>query len=212
MSQFDNYFKAVDVFKEILMERREKTRSEAERIERRPPPERFEAVEPPLSPTRWCDNDLFTAGYPAGWLETTPTEGPIEGSPPVLVLRRDQGTGVPDNSGSRGVIRCFRMTDGATEEEFLDLAYSIAEVRARSLRATLVDPERLLSVNGAYCYTFQVQGKLQLKTFQTIPNAITEVHLLHANQVFMMQLASDPQYHDDYRQAVGTLLGTLRWK
>lgn len=71
---------------------------------------------------------------------------------------------------------------------------------------------RLLSVNGAYCYTFQVEGKLQLKTFQTIPNAITEVHLLHANQVFMMQLASDPQYHDDYRQAVGTLLGTLRWK
>jgi hypothetical protein len=211
MTQFGNYFKFLDVVKDILKERNEGTQSEVDRITRRPRPEQFEAVEPPLPPTQWCDNDLFTAGYPAGWFETTPTEPPIEGSPPVLVLRRDQVTGLPDDLGSRGVIRCFRV-DRATEEEFLDMAYGLAEVRARSLRATVVDPERFLSVDGAYCYTLQVQGTLQIRPFHTVPSAITEAHLFHAGQVFMMQLESDPQHHDDYRQALGTVLGTLRWK
>jgi hypothetical protein len=104
------------------------------------------------------------------------------------------------------------MTDGASEGEFLDTAYGMAEVRARSLRATVVDSERLLSVDGAYSYTLQVQGTLQIKPFHIVPSAITEVFLLRANQVFMMQLESDPQPHNDFRQALGTVLGTLRWK
>jgi hypothetical protein len=210
MSQFGNYFKAVDVIKELIEERNETKLSEAERIARRPRPERFEAVEPPLPPTRWCENDLFQAGYPAGWVETTPTEAPIEGSPPVLVLRREQAAGLPDDLGSLGVIRCFRV-EKATEEEFLDMAYGWAEVRARALRSTVVDPERFVSVDGAYCYTLQVQGPLQIKPFHTVPGAITEAHLFHAEQIFMMQLASNPQHHDDYRQALGTVLGTLCW-
>jgi hypothetical protein len=212
MSQFSNYFKFLDVAKEILEERNEKKLSDAERIARRPRPEQFEAVEPPIPPTQWCDNDLFTAGYPAGWFETTPTEPPIEGSPAVLVLRRNPVTGMPDDLESRGVIRCFRMTDRATEDEFLDVANGMAEVRGRSLRATVVDPERFLSVDGAYCYAFQVQGTLQIRPFQTVPSAITEAHLFHLNQVFMMQLESAPQHHEDYRQALGTVLGTLHWK
>jgi hypothetical protein len=53
---------------------------------------------------------------------------------------------------------------------------------------------------------------LQIKAFQTVPSGITEVHLFHADQVFMMQLESDPQHHDGYRQALGTVLGSLRWK
>jgi hypothetical protein len=212
MSQFSNYFKFLEVAEDFLKERNETKRSEADRIEQRPRPEQFEAVEPPLPPTRQCDNDLFTAGYPDGWFETTPTEPPIEGSPAVLVLRRDQVTGVPDDLGSRGVIRCFRMTDGANEEEFLDTAYGMAEVRGRSLRATVVDPVRLLSVDGAYSYTLQVQGTLQIRPFHTVPSAITEVFLFHEDQVFMTQLESDPQSHDDYRQALATVLGTLHWK
>jgi hypothetical protein len=211
MNQFGNYFKLLDVIEGIVKGKNEKNESEAERIARRPSPERFEAVEPPVPPTQWCDNDLFTAGYPAGWFETTPTEPPIEGSSPVLVLRRDQVTGMPDDLGSRGVIRCFRV-DSATEDDVLDMAYGLAEARARSLRATVVDSERLLSVDGAYCYTFQVQGTLQIKPFQTVPSAITEVHVFHADQVFMLQLESDPQHHESYRQAVGAVLGSLRWK
>jgi hypothetical protein len=211
MNQLANYFKLVDVIEEIVKRRNQRNESEADRIARRPSPERFEAVEPPVPPIQWCDSDLFTAGYPAGWFETTPTEPPIEGSTPVLVLRRDQVTGTPDDLSSRGVIRCFRVGK-ATEDDFLDMAYGLADVRARSLRATVVDPERLLSVDGAYCYTFQVQGMLQIKAFQTVPSAITEVHLFHADQIFMMQLESDPQHHHGYRQAVGTVLGSLRWK
>jgi hypothetical protein len=108
MNQFSNYFKFLEVAEDFLKVRNDTKQSEAERIERRPRPEQFEAVEPPVPPTQWCDNDLFTAGYPAGWFETTPTEPPIEGSSPVLVLRRDV-TGMPDDLGSRGVIRCFRV-------------------------------------------------------------------------------------------------------
>jgi hypothetical protein len=212
MTQFGNYFKFLDVVKDVLKERNDETVSKADRIARRPRPEQFEPVESPTPPTQWCENDLFTAGYPAGWFETTPTEPPIEGSPAILVLRRDQVTGLPDDLGSRGVIRCFRMADRATQEEFLNMAYGLAEVRARSLRANVVDPERFLSVDGAYCYTFQVRGTLQIRAFHTVPSAITEVFLFHAGQVFMMQLESDPQHHDDYRQALGTVLGTFRWK
>jgi len=211
MDQFDNYFRFLDVAEQFLLRRKAAAQSRAERIARRPRPGQFEAVEPLLPPAHWCDNDLFLAGYPAGWLETTSTEQPIEGSPPVLVLRREQVTGVPDHGVSRGVIRCF-WSMSATEEEFLDSAYDLPEARTRALRATVVDPIRLLSVDGAYCYTFQLQGTLQLRPFHTIPSSITEVFLLHASQVFMMQLASDPHYHDGYRQAVSTVLGTLRWK
>jgi hypothetical protein len=70
----------------------------------------------------------------------------------------------------------------------------------------------LLSVDGACSYTLQVKGTLQIRPFHTVPSAITEVCMFHVNQVFMMQLESDPQPHDDYRQALGTVLGTLRWK
>ena len=129
----------------------------------------------------------------------------------MLVLRREQVTGVPDHGVSRGVIRCF-WSMSATEEEFLDSAYDLPEARTQALHARLVDPLRPLSVDGAYCYTFQLQGKLQISPFRTIPSVITEAFLFHASQVFMLQLASDPQYHDGYRQAISTVLGTLRWK
>jgi hypothetical protein len=211
MSQFSNYFKFLDVAKELLKERNETKLSESERIARRPPPDRFEAVEPPLSPAQWSDNALFTAGSPAGWSETTPNEARIEGSLPVLVLRREQLNGPPEEVDSRGVIRCFRV-ESATEEQFLDTGPGIAEVRARALSMSVVEPERYLSVDGAYCYSFRVQGMLQIKPFHSVPSAITEVHLFHAGQLFMMQLESDPQFHDDYRQTVATVLGTLRWK
>jgi hypothetical protein len=109
------------------------------------------------------------------------------------------------------VIRCF-WVESASEDDFLDSVYGLAKVRARALRGTVVDAERLLSVDGAYCASFEIQWRHQIKPFQTVPGMITEVHLHHANQLYMMQLESDPQHHESYRQAVGTVLGSLRWK
>jgi hypothetical protein len=51
MNQFGNYFKLLDVIEGIVKGKNEKNESEAERIARRPSPERFEAVEPPVPPT-----------------------------------------------------------------------------------------------------------------------------------------------------------------
>ncbi len=209
MNGLDKAIKFLDVAEGVLKQRNENAEASREREQRRPGPEQFEAVETSLPATQTCDNSLFTAGYPAGWFETTPTEQPIEGSPPVLVLRRHASADTPDD---RGVIRCFPMAASVTEGEFFDSAYGMPEARARALRASLVDTEHFLAVDSAYCITFQVQGKLQIRAFQSVPSAITEVLLLHAGQVLMMQLESDPQYHDAYRQAIGTVLGTLRWK
>lgn len=213
MSGIGNAIKFFDVCEEILRKKKGNGEANHERERRRPRPEQFEAVgPPPVPPAQWCDNSLFTAGYPVGWFETTPTEPPIEGSLPVLVLRRSETTGIPDDLGTRGVIRCFPSGGSITVDEFLDSAAGMAEARARALRAALVDPERFLMVDGAYCMTFQVEGKQQIRAFQSVPSAITEVLLLHADQLLMMQLESDPQCHEEYRQTVGTVLGTLSWK
>jgi len=139
------------------------------------PIDRFDPVEPPLSPTAWAENAMFTVGYPQGWYDTTPTEPTIEGKPALLVLRRDQATGRPSNEASRGVIRCFSSAR-TTQGEFFAAAEQLAEARARSLQARLVAPLRFVRAGGAPCYTLQVQGTIQIRAFHSIPSTITEVH------------------------------------
>lgn len=175
------------------------------------PIERFDPVEPPISPTAWAENALFTVGYPPGWHDTTPTEPRIEGQPALIVLRRDETTGLPGDVASRGVIRCF-SSSRTTQGDFFAAAEKLADLRARSLRARLVEPLRFVRAGGAPCYTLQVEGTIQIRAFQSVPSAITEVHMFHEGEWLMMQLESDPKFHAGYQQVLATVLGTLSWR
>jgi hypothetical protein len=174
------------------------------------PIDRFEVIEPPIPATGTSENPSFSAGFPLGWYDTTPTEGRIEGKPALLVLRRDDTTGLPSDMESRGVIRCFSHAKGSPNE-FYGVAEQLAQLRARSLRAQLVEQLRYVRVGGSPGYTFQVEGKMMIRAFEALPSAITEVHMFHNNEWFLMQLESDPKFHAGYQQVLATVLGTLTW-
>jgi serine/threonine protein kinase len=171
------------------------------------PIERFEVIVARMPATGMSANRSFKARFPSGWIDTTPTELRIEGKPALLVLRRSQTTG---QTASRGVIRCFCHAT-ASAKEFYAAAEQLAQLRARSLRAELVDPLRLVRVGGSPSYTFQVRGTIMLQASQAVPSAITEVHMFHNNEWFLVQLESDPQSHLSYQQVLATVLGTLTW-
>jgi hypothetical protein len=175
------------------------------------PIDRFEIVEPLEPAAAWAENALFKVGFPSGWHDTTPTEPTIEGKPALVVLRRTETTGKPDDVKSRGVIRCF-SSDRTTQGEFFAVAEKLADLRARSLGARLVEPLRFVRAGGAPCYTFQVEGKIQIRAFQSVLSAITEVHMFHEGEWLMMQLESDPFFHEKYQKALTTVLGTLTWR
>lgn len=174
------------------------------------PMDRFEVIRPPIEPASLAENAVFRVGYPLGWFETTATEPPIEGNPALVVLRRDERTGPPGDVKSRGVIRCFSSMR-ASKGEFFEAAEHIVEARARALQAHPVEQLRFVRVDEAPCYMFQVEGT-QLIHFQSVPSAITEVHLFHDGELLMMQLESDPELHPAHRQVLGTVLGTLTWR
>jgi len=180
-------------------------------IEHDIPIDRFDVVQAPIPPIGWAENKVFRAGYPPDWYDTTPTEPTIEGKPALVVLRRDDHTGLPSDFESRGVIRCFSHGRGPSSE-FFAAAPKLDQVRARALRARLIEPLQFVRAGGAPCYTFRVDTTIRLRAFQTRPSAITEVHLFHNGEWFLMQLESDPKFHADYQQALATVLGTLTWK
>jgi hypothetical protein len=175
------------------------------------PIDRFEVVEPLEPAAAWAVNALFTVGYPSGWYDTTPTEPTIEGNPALVVLRRTKTTGKPDDVKSRGVIRCF-SSGRTTEGEFFAAPEHLADARARALQGQWVEPLRFVRAGGAPCYLLQVECKTQIRAFQSVPSAITEVHMFHAGEWLMMQLESDPFFHERYRRALTTVLGTLTWR
>jgi hypothetical protein len=175
------------------------------------PIDRFEVIRPPIPPIAWAENALFKIGYPAGWYDTTPTEGPIEGSPALIVLRRMQTTGLPVDDASRGTIRCFSSTS-TTEAEFFAVGEQLPEVRAHSLQGRFVPPLRLMRADGAPCYTFMVECELQRRPFESIASAITEAHIFHNGELLLMQLESDRELHSGYQQVLATVLGTMAWK
>ena len=175
------------------------------------PIDRFDIVKAPIPPTGWAANEAFTVGFPPGWYDTTATEPTIEGKPALVVLRRDNQTGPPSDVVSRGVIRCFSIGKGS-QTEFFSVAGKWDRVRARALRGQVVERLQFMRAGGAPCYTFRVDGTIQLTAFQTLPSAITEVHLFHDGEWFLMQLESDPSFHAGYQQDLATVLGTLTWK
>jgi hypothetical protein len=175
------------------------------------PIDRFDVVEAPIPPIGWAANEAFSVGLPPGWYDTTATEPTIEGKPALVVLRRDDRTGRPSDVASRGVIRCFSHGRGP-QSEFFAVAGQLDQVRARATRRGVVEPLRFVRAGGAPCYTFRLDGETQIKTFQNIPSALTEVHLFHDDEWFFMQLESDPSFHAEYQQDLATVLGTLIWK
>jgi hypothetical protein len=175
------------------------------------PIDRFDVVEAPIPPTGWAANEAFRVGFPPGWYDTTATEPTIEGKPALVVLRRDNRTGRPSDVGSRGVIRCFSHGRGP-QAEFFSVAGKWDRVRALALGGRVVERLRFVRAGGAPCYTFRVDGTIQVKAFQTLPSAITEVHLFQIDEWFIMQLESDPSFHAEYQQDLATVLGTLTWK
>lgn len=175
------------------------------------PIDRFDVVEAPIPPIGWAANEAFSVGFPPGWYDTTATEPTIEGKPALVVLRRDDRTGRPSDVASRGVIRCFSHGRGP-QSEFFAVAGKFDQVRARATRRRVVEPLRFVRAGGAPCYTFRLDGETQIKTFQNIPSALTEVHLFHDDEWFFMQLESDPSFHAEYQQDLATVLGTLTWK
>ncbi|MFI5004827.1 MAG: toll/interleukin-1 receptor domain-containing protein [Solirubrobacterales bacterium] len=180
-------------------------------IEHDIPIDRFDVVQAPIPPIGWAENNVFRVGYPPDWYDTTPTEPTIEGKPALVVLRRDDHTGLPSDFESRGVIRCFLHGRG-TSGEFFAAAPKLDHLRARALRGRLIEPLQFVRAGGAPCYTFRVDGTIRIRAFQASPSAITEVHLFHNGEWFLMQLESDPKFHADYQQALATVLGTLTWK
>ena len=210
MGEFDNLHRVIGMVDSLLDKQIERGKKRQEQIARRPRPESFQQVAPPLPAETWCRNDRFVAGYPWGWLETTPAELPIEGLPPVLVLRRETEVTPSQDLDSRAVIRCFPMSK-ASLEDFLDMAPALPEARARALQATAVGPLQFVGTDGAPGYILQLEGTLDISAFKRVPSAITETYLFHRGEILLMQLESDPQHHLGFQQVVATVLGTLRW-
>jgi hypothetical protein len=175
------------------------------------PIDRFDVVEAPIPPIGSAANEAFSVGLPPGWYDTTATEPTIEGEPALVVLRRDDRTGRPSDVASRGTIRCFSHGRGP-QSEFFAVAGQLDQVRARATRRRVVEQLRFVRAGGAPCYTFRLDGETQIRTFQNIPSALTEVHLFHDDEWFFMQLESDPSHHAEYQQDLATVLGTLSWK
>jgi hypothetical protein len=176
------------------------------------PIDRFVEIQPPIPPTAWAENALFKVGYPAGWYDTTTGEQPIEGNPPLVVLRRLQTSGLPVDDESRGTIRCF-STGTAPESEFFAMGEQLPELRAHSLPlGRFVPPLRFVRADGAPCYHFTIECELERRAFQSIPSAITEVHIFHNDELLLMQLESGRELHPGYQQVLATVLGTMAWK
>lgn len=184
-----------------------------ERMSAWPSLESFRPIDPPLQPHAWCQNDLFVAGYPWGWSETTDLEYPIDGQPVILALRPVGSVEQPDDVAQMAVIRCCRLI-AAHVEEFLDMASGIVEQRAKTLRAAPVEPfARLLNIDGAPTYLVYLdEGMVDITPVESVPAAISEAFMYHSGELILTQLMSGRGVHAAYRQVLVTLLATLRWR